>query len=375
MPYKTRRKGVKVATATNTSQPAFKFDRNIISLIVLLSVLGVAAYLVVRPYIFVFILSLVFVLVFEPVYLWIFGRVRRSYLASSLTTLLIALIILLPVVFVAIAAITELTALINSWQLNYASSEHTAQELYDNLLNSIPQNLEFLRTFVRTNQDSILTFLISALGNLVGWVGSGVVPVANSGIRFLLNLVIFLTTLVYLFPSKDAFLRELSELNPLEHSKYDKFVRRLVSVVKATMTSLLIIAVAQGLLGWMVYAVVGIRFATLLGVVQALVSFIPIGAVAVWIPVGVGLILSGQWFNGVVVLLWGTLVISTIDNVIRPYILKSGEARVPELVTLFSALGGVVLFGFWGFLFGPLIASSFLTALELYKEHLAERKL
>ncbi len=257
--------------------------------------------------------------------------------------------------------------------MSYTSSESSAQELYDGLLSSIPENIAFLRAFVETNQQAILDFLIGASGNVVSWVGTGIVPVANSSVRFLVNLAIFLTTLVYLFPSKNAFLHELSELNPLDRKKYDKFVSRLISVIKSTMTALLVIAIAQGFLGWFIYVMVGLRFATLLGVLQALASFIPIGGVVIWIPVGLSLIFSGNWSDGVIVLVWGMLVVSTVDNVIRPYILKSGEAKIPELVTLFSALGGVMLFGFWGFLFGPLIASSFLTALELYKEHLAER--
>lgn len=354
-------------TAFHTSATRQKLST--FALLFFLLILGVATFLVIQPYVFTFILALVFVLLFEPLYLAINKVVRKPYLASGLTTLAITLLIVIPVIIIGITAFVQASSVLSHLQSSFIDTNNDYFKVVRVYATSIPDNLELIKTFILNNEGTIVEISLSTVKAISGTVGSNILPWIGNSIQQILNLIVFLATLVYLFPTKNKFFSALADLNPMGPSRHGKFVKRFQAVTKATMTSLLVVAVVQGFLGWMIYAAIGLPFSVLLGVLQALVSFIPLGSGVLWLPIGIGLIVTGSWIQGLIVLGWGAFVISTVDNIIRPLLLKDGEAGLPEIVTMLSALGGVALFGFWGFLFGPLIASLFLTALELYKEH------
>ena len=82
------------------------------------------------------------------------------------------------------------------------------------------------------------------------------------------------------------------------------------------------------------------------------------------------MIVMGQWVQGIVLLVWGALVISSVDNVVRPKVMGQGEEGLPEVVTLISVLGGIRVFGFLGFIYGPLVVGLCLTAVQIYREQM-----
>jgi Ca2+-transporting ATPase len=94
------------------------------------------------------------------------------------------------------------------------------------------------------------------------------------------------------------------------------------------------------------------------------------GATLVWLPISVGLILAGEFWHGVGLLLWGVFAISTVDNVIRPLVI-SGAGRIPFLVVLFGVFGGLSAFGAIGLFLGPIILS---VLLAVWRAWLKERK-
>jgi len=88
--------------------------------------------------------------------------------------------------------------------------------------------------------------------------------------------------------------------------------------------------------------------------------------VLIWLPVGIYLLIAGQIWQGIFLLTWGGLIVSMIDNLIRAYIIK-GKAQVHPIFIIFSILGGISLFGFWGIIFGPLIISLAATVMHIYE--------
>jgi predicted PurR-regulated permease PerM len=114
------------------------------------------------------------------------------------------------------------------------------------------------------------------------------------------------------------------------------------------------------------FIVVGVP-SLLAGILIFIFSFFPyIGTAFVWLPIGIYLIIIGKVWQGIFILLWGALVISLIDNMLRPYLIK-GKAQVHPMIIFFSIFGGLALMGIWGIIFGPLIVSLAVTILHIYE--------
>src|SRR5690606_40002640 len=124
----------------------------------------------------------------------------------------------------------------------------------------------------------------------------------------------------------------------------------------------------QGALGGLIFWLLGIPAPALWGVVMGILSLLPaIGSPIVWGPVGIYLLATGDVWQGIVLLAYGALVISLVDNVLRP-ILVGKDTRIPDYVVLISTLGGLALFGANGLLVGPVIAALFLSAWDIFAE-------
>ncbi len=96
-------------------------------------------------------------------------------------------------------------------------------------------------------------------------------------------------------------------------------------------------------------------------------SFLPLGSGLITVPISILLLLSGNVFSGLGLLAWHIVVVSSIDNIVRAKMFEGGIVNLPEMVTFITTLGGVILFGFFGIIYGPLIAIAFLTMLDFYQ--------
>ncbi|NLD69892.1 MAG: AI-2E family transporter, partial [Limnobacter sp.] len=122
------------------------------------------------------------------------------------------------------------------------------------------------------------------------------------------------------------------------------------------------VALVQGGLGGIAFAVLGIGGAVLWGVLMALLSLLPaVGAGLVWTPVAIYLLATGALGKGVALIAYGVLVIGLVDNLLRP-ILVGKDTRMPDYLVLISTIGGLAVFGLNGFVIGPLIAAVFIAA-------------
>jgi P-type Ca2+ transporter type 2C len=121
----------------------------------------------------------------------------------------------------------------------------------------------------------------------------------------------------------------------------------------------------QGLLAGFGYAAAGVKAPVLFAAVTSLLALVPMGATLVWMPLSLGLILTDQYWPGIGLLLWGVLVVSTVDNVIRPLVI-SGASKVPFLVVMFGVLGGLTAFGAVGLFLGPVILAVLLSVWQAW---------
>jgi predicted PurR-regulated permease PerM len=135
---------------------------------------------------------------------------------------------------------------------------------------------------------------------------------------------------------------------------------KFTNVIRATMKGNIIVAIVQGALGGLAFWFLGIGGALLWAVLMAFLSLLPaIGTALVWLPVAIYLLATGEIWQGVALIAYGVLIIGLVDNVLRP-ILVGKDTKMPDYVVLLSTLGGMAVFGFAGFIIGPIIAAMFM---------------
>jgi predicted PurR-regulated permease PerM len=127
-----------------------------------------------------------------------------------------------------------------------------------------------------------------------------------------------------------------------------------------------LVAIAQGALGGLIFWILGVQAPLLWAVVMAFLSLLPaVGAAIVWAPVAVYFLVTGSVWQGVVLIAFGVFVIGLVDNVLRP-VLVGKDTKMPDYVVLLSTVGGMALFGLNGFVIGPVIAALFIAAWDLF---------
>jgi predicted PurR-regulated permease PerM len=130
------------------------------------------------------------------------------------------------------------------------------------------------------------------------------------------------------------------------------------------------IAALQGLLAGLAYWIMGIPSPVLWAVLTAFVCMIPIaGSFLVWLPLAIYLMINGSWTKAILLIIWGGLVISTIDNLLRPKLVGT-QTRLHELFIFFSVLGGISVFGLLGIVLGPVVLAITLGLLQTFQPRL-----
>lgn len=178
------------------------------------------------------------------------------------------------------------------------------------------------------------------------------------------------TILIYFFFLRHGpgWLEQLERGLPLEREHAANLLRIAGKTVNAVFRGVIITAALQATLAGAGFAVAGAPAPVLLGALTMIGALIPfVGPIAVWLPVSIGLMATGRVGAGVGLMVWGMLVVSLVDNFLRPYLIGR-ETRLPVLWLFLSILGGIKLFGFLGLLLGPATLSLFLACYRIYTE-------
>ncbi len=216
------------------------------------------------------------------------------------------------------------------------------------------------------SEEEIIQKLSSSLGGLASHVASRAGAVVKGALSFVFGLVITLGILFFLLKDAPEITRAARRLLPFGREQNERLLSLTRDIVSASVTSMLVIAVIQGVLGGLTFLLLGVQGAALWGGLMAVLSTLPaVGAALVWGPAAIWLAVSGSLVKGIVLALVGLLVLGNVDNVVRPLLL-SGSARMSTLVLIISLLGGVSAFGFIGIVLGPVVAAVLTALVESY---------
>jgi predicted PurR-regulated permease PerM len=183
---------------------------------------------------------------------------------------------------------------------------------------------------------------------------------------FVLQLALMLYVAFFLLRDGQRLIEMLIEALPLGDERERMLFQKFAEVARATVKGNLLVAMVQGLLGGLIFALLGLPAPVLWGVVMTALSLIPaVGAGLVWLPAAVYLYAIGEWVSASVLIAYGVLIIGLADNILRP-ILVGRDTKLPDWMVLLSTLGGIVMVGINGFVVGPLIAVLFVAFWQIF---------
>jgi predicted PurR-regulated permease PerM len=325
----------------------------LIFLAVLLALLLPSLLKIAWPFLTSFILASILAIVINPANKWLSRRVHRPGLATFLTTFATVFLLGIIVAFAGFALTQELTSTYDA--LNRRSLEeggwptlvtHTVDRVVDALTTRLPLDKYAIRT-------ELLDGMRAATGYLLNNVGAAVGGVTSVLITGLLTTIF----LYFLLRHGEGWISRLAALFPLDPRITASLFRTVHHSVVANVYGVLAVALGQGLFLGLGFWFVGVRSPVLWGAIGGLASIIPVvGSPLVWVPVVVAFVFMGAYWKALLLGLWGTLIVGSVDNVLRPFVVGARDKQHPMLIAL-AAIGGTYAFGVLGILLGPLVVS------------------
>jgi predicted PurR-regulated permease PerM len=178
--------------------------------------------------------------------------------------------------------------------------------------------------------------------------------------------LVMLYAMFFFLMDGDKLIRKMLYYLPLENDEESRMLDRFTSVARATLKGTAVIGVLQGGLAGLALAVAGIPSAVFWGVLMVLLSILPgIGTALIWLPAAGILGASGHWPQAIGLVLFCGIVVGGLDNVLRPKLVGK-DTQMHELLIFFGTIGGIMMFGFVGFIIGPIVAALFTTVWDIY---------
>jgi len=342
-------------------------DRNIPFFVVLGLVTILFLYLL-KPFFFPIFWAAVITGVFRPLYSRINGKLKRPNLSTAILFLLIALIILLPAGIVGTLAFNESLRL---YAALAPDTRHMDQN-FQHLINTIAGNP--IAHLFHINKALLIAKTTEIAQGITSYIFVHLTDLTQNTLGLLVKFVIMLYTLFFFVRDGDRFLRMAVKALPLGMGREKFLYERFIVTARSTLKVTLIIGGIQGALGGIVFFATDVEGALIWGLLMILMAIVPVvGCSIIWAPAGILMILTGHIWEGVLILAVGFLVISTVDNLLRPILIGKDVEMHPLLIFL-STLGGIILFGFSGFVIGPVITSLLIALWEMYEEFYRKEK-
>lgn len=319
--------------------------------------LSFLVYLVIRPFITGMLWAGVLAVFFYPAHRWLLMRIKRPRLTALVSSAIVLALLLTPMAWLMPAFIeqaVDTVMLLPRDEIINRLSEASAW-VSANIPNVAFNPEETLTEAARGARGQLAEWSAKLVGNLAA---------------FVLDAIVMMMTMFYLFLDGARLVDLLRVISPFGGERHDRMAQEAIDMISATITAGLVVAATQGVLGGLTFAVLSLPSPIFWGVVIAAFALVPIlGAWMVWLPAGIGLLLGGEVSRGVALLITGVLLISAVDNILRP-ILIAGRSQLNGLLVFVSLLGGIQVFGLIGLVLGPLLVATAVGLIRGYRDSL-----
>jgi predicted PurR-regulated permease PerM len=317
-----------------------------------------------RGYFILVVVAAVAAYLFTP----LFNRLNRRFgtgLSATLTLLAAFAVVIVPLslfVFLAVVQITNMVERVAEWvgRTDLSALGDQALKFVNDALHRVP----FID--VTVTPDSLRNSMTRVAQEAGQWLLGLLQGAAGGVFGGITAAILFLYVFISLLVNRDGLLTIIRQLNPLGEDVTDLYMAKMGAMVKGTVMGQFVIAVCQGVAGAASIYIAGFHQGFFLfAVLLSALSVIPLGSGIVTIPFGIGMILFGNVFGGAFVILFHLIVVTNIDNFLRP-ILVPRAARLDSALMLLAVFAGLGMFGAWGIVIGPVLMIIIVTTISVY---------
>ncbi len=312
------------------------------------------ALLIFRPFFNVIAFGAIIAILFAPLYSRFEKKLKSSNKAAALTVLLIILIILIPLSLFGQLIFTEISSLYNHIRDGSLVIDR------GQIMASLPDQVQsIIENFTRDLNNTLTRFTNNAFEAFSSLISN----VAN----FFLSLFLFFFTVYYLLKDGKKFKDVLVDISPLNERQENELVTKVGDAVNGVVKGSFLIALTQGLVATIGFLIFGVPQPLLWGMFTVIVALVPtVGTAISLVPAILFLLITDHVGAAIGLAIWGALAVGMIDNVISPMLIGS-KTKLHPLLVLFSVLGGIQIFGFLGFLLGPIFMAVFVTLVDMFR--------
>ncbi|MEQ9478963.1 MAG: AI-2E family transporter [Algiphilus sp.] len=306
--------------------------------------------------------AVIIAVLFHPMQVWLGKRWGDRPNLTALTTLLTCMVlVVLPVLFLLGSFLQQALSIyqqIESGEIQPGNYVERVREAFP----AVQGLLERFDIDVNTLRENAAHAAVAASQ----FLARNALAFGQGAFGFVLQLALMLYVAFFLLRDGRVLVDLLIQALPLGDERERLLFQKFAEVARATVKGNLLVAMVQGMLGGLIFWILGLPAPLLWGVVMTVLSLIPaIGAGLVWLPAAVYLYAIGAWVSATVLIAYGVLIIGLADNLLRP-ILVGRDTKLPDWMVLLSTLGGIVMVGISGFVVGPLIAVLFVAFWQIF---------
>jgi len=310
-------------------------------------------FLIIKPILIAMFLAFLTAYILYPVFTWINKYIREKNLATAILIILLTAVIFLPIWFLVPVLLQQ------GFESFSALQKIDVGAKVAEILSFIPS-------------PHVLVSLSSGVNNLISSTFNSILTELTDLIVNLPNLLLQFTVFIFIFyfavRDSDKLYKYVCELSPFSSSTEKELTGEFRQITNAIIYGQVLIGVIQGLFLGLGLFVLGVSNSLVLTLIAIIVSMIPIlGSWLIWLPISIILLVSGKVWAGVILIIYGALFVSIIDNVLR-FLFLSKSTRLNIPLSVIGLIGGVYAFGITGLILGPLIISYVMVFIGLYKE-------
>jgi predicted PurR-regulated permease PerM len=332
------------------------------ALAVMIAVGAGVCLLLARPFLSALAWAAALAVVVAPMYRWLLRHLRSANLTAALTVVLLALALVG-------AVIAVVPGLVNT-------ALHGLQAVQEQIESGHVDQLVQQRPWLKTawHWIEVRVDLGQAAQNAIGHVTALASSVLQGSLLGLVQVALLLFFLFYFLRDQEAVLQSARSLLPLSPAEMDHLFTWIVDTTYATLCGTVLVGVIQGFLGGLIFWWLGVSAPAFWGLVMGILCVLPVvGPSLVWGPEAILLALGGHWGKAIVLVVWGSIVIGLIGNLLYP-ILLGRRLRLHTVAVFMAMVGGLFLFGACGFFLGPVTLAATLALVNIWKERAALRQ-
>lgn len=343
--------------------PSDSFQRK--SFLILLALISFGFLFMVRYFLLTLFMAAVFTGLSYPLYKFFLKKCRKPALASAATLLSIIVVVILPIAAVVMVAYQQAFVFFQTFDFQSLPSS------VDTLSRDIQSRYPTLFHQLHITRHDLAAYATSGAKKAAAWLLDQGTTWSLVAVGSLVNVVLMLFIMFYFYIDGERILQRIYRWSPLPDDYEQAIFKKFLVVGRGTLKGIFIIGALQGVLCALLFWAVGIGSPIFLGVLTIFASIIPaFGAGLIWFPVALILLFSGKFGAALTVFLVGGLVVSTVDNFLRPKVVGQ-DIRMHDVMVLVSTLGGLAVFGLPGFIIGPILAALFLSCWTIFEKMFA----